>query len=104
VPIRQKFEYKWPEGATPMIIDQWVATLPIEQQIEFKEAKARQVASRQKVINEGKLTYNSKYHEYIWKDTESRKQDKEIDPVWHQYFIRFLKENNITFIDTDTEI
>lgn len=102
MPIKQQFTYEWPEGSTPMDIDEWVGTLPVAEQIEFKEAKSRQVAYRQKVINEGKMKMIA--GAYVWKDAEARTNNKPMDDIWLSYHTRFIKENNIKFKGVDIEI
>ena len=103
MPIKQQFIYEWPEGSKPMDIDEWVGTLSDDEQIEFLEARSRQVAYRQKVINEGKMKMVP-YQGYIWKDAEARTNNKPMDDVWLSYHTRFIKENNIKFKGVDIEI
>jgi hypothetical protein len=101
-------EFKYtvaPEGQW-IELDDWVATLPVEQQTEFHDAVRRQREYRSQAIAEGRLVVDDSHlgadrkpgdqPVYIWKDPEAAKQNKSEDAIWRGYFNRWLAENQIT--------
>jgi hypothetical protein len=101
MPIYQIFNYEFPEGVTPFIIDEWVRTLSLEEQTEFFQAKERQLEYRQAAMETGNLYTDSTLQGYIWKDEDALQKNKTDDAVWMEYFRRFIKENNIKFTTTE---
>ena len=70
-------------------------TLSTEEQEEFKLADQRQKSYRQKVVDAGAMEIVETG--YVWVDQEAAEKNKPTDPVWHNYFNRWLKETNQTF-------
>jgi hypothetical protein len=84
--------------------EDWLKTLPLEEQLEFADADKRQKQLRQDAIDEGRLVYSDTSREYIWKDKDTFHINKPADPGWMIYWDRWLKEENIIFIRTYTEV
>ena len=103
MPVIQKFVYEWPEGKTHIDLQEWVKTLPQNEQDEFFEAEKRQHKYRNDVLADGSmLSIDSEG--YIWKDADARKKEKPKDEIWVIYFERYISENNIVFKDITIEI
>ena len=105
MPVVQKFTYSWPPGVTPMTHYQWLNQLPADEQARYKEAEKRQHDFRQQVIDSGKMSVD--HDTYTWSDAEAAKQNKPNDPVWLEFWNRYLEETqtifNCEYIDTDNE-
>jgi hypothetical protein len=84
--------------------DAWIKTLTVEEQLEFYAADKRQKQLRQNVVDEGKLVFDDTLSQYIWKDKDTFHVNKPSDPVWQIYWDRWLKEENIIFTMTCTEV
>jgi hypothetical protein len=95
----QIFNYKSPNNKF-VSIESWVATLPSEQQIEYAEALARQLARRQEAIDNGYLVVVknkslSDHQMYQWTDqAEFEGKNHGCDLIWKQYHDRWLTETN----------
>jgi hypothetical protein len=80
----------------------WIETLSPDEQTEFFEAQARQLANRQRVINDGRMSVDC--DDYIWTDKSSfENQNHGADLIWQKYFERWLKETDTQMITTFTE-
>jgi hypothetical protein len=79
----------------PILVD-WVKTLTLEEQQEFIAAKTRQEQHRQEVIDAGKMIMIN--YSYVWKDQASAEQNKHADPIWVQYFYRWLDSHDMYII------
>lgn len=101
MPIEQKFIHEWPEGSTPIDIDDWVRTLPENQQKEFLAAKVRQIALREKGLRNGSLV-EIKDYTHVWKDEAAKEINIQSDKVWLKYFRKYINENGITFKEVNT--
>ena len=99
--IVKRFEYIWPQEATPIELDIWGTTLSQAEQDEFAQALARQEAIKQKCIDDGVLVADTDSQE--WKDQNSFMQNRLIDPVWQSYFERWINETGVQFSVTTTE-
>jgi hypothetical protein len=101
----QQFNYELADGTIIDTIEvyeyrkNWISSLSVEEQEEYRLASIRQESHRQQIIDEGKMSIGEK-KEYIWPDYKTMKTGKPEDPIWRLYFDRFLSENNIKFIDT----
>ena len=101
--VVHEFKYTVAPDGVWITLNDWIATLPEDQQTEFHSAEARQIAIRSQVIEQGTLalarsaTNTRGTIDYVWKDEAAAQQNKPRDPIWYQYFDRYLKENNITF-------
>lgn len=95
----QIFNYKSPNNKF-VTRESWVATLPSEQQIEYAEAQARQLARRQEAIDNGYLVVvksesPSGHASYQWTDQAVfEEKNHGCDPIWKQYYDRWLTETN----------
>jgi hypothetical protein len=102
--IRQEFVFTPPEGTEFIDINTWARDLPSDQLQEWLAAVDRQLAIRQKVIDQAALkvdTSNPNLHSYIWqedaiKDNPSYEY-KPHDEVWLKYWDRYLQETGIKF-------
>jgi hypothetical protein len=100
----QKFIWNYPSG-TPSTLDDWVLnTLPEEDQIRFNLARKAMDEGIQRAIDEGRLVAINE-EGYIWKDDEALEINKYEDPIWKEYYDRWLSETGITctweIIDTE---
>jgi hypothetical protein len=110
--VKQEFIYTTENGDPPIPIDDWIATLPDEEQQEYRRAAERQQAFRRTIIEDNKLKVtreqNSNYDSYIW--DENHVQDKEVheykkyDEVWLEYWKRYLRETGTTFEIKKTKV
>jgi hypothetical protein len=99
--LLQKFDVKSPEDKI-ISMDDWIATLPNDQQEEFYQARKRQLARRQKAIDNGHLIVVE--DGYAWTDQETfKKKSHGVDRIWYSYFHRWLIETNQEFTETITE-
>lgn len=107
--IYQQFHYILSDGT--IITDQtvvnkmnknWVATLTPEEQEEHRQAVIRQEKLRQEKIDIGNLEVDN--NGYIWKDAEALRINKPSDPVWDQYFARYLSDMKIECKIVNTNI
>jgi len=95
--ILQKFEYTWPEGVTPILFQNWAATLPQAEQDEFALASDRQTEIRQQWVDDG-LIEKVPGTGYIWKDQATFDVNKPVvDPTWQKYWNRWIEETGVTF-------
>jgi len=98
----QKFNYKSPEGKF-INLEDWLVTLPINEQEEFRRAKERQLVRRQRAIDNGHLILDKEGY-YVWIDEKTfSKKNHGTDRVWLSYHFRWLKETNQEFIQTTEE-
>jgi hypothetical protein len=101
----QQFNYELADGTLIDTIGvfeyekKWLSSLSIEEQEEYKSANIRQKSYRQQIIDEGKMSIGEQ-KEYIWPDYKTMKKGKPEDPIWRQYFDRFLAENNMKLVTT----
>ena len=117
MPIRTEFRYSSKnENEVPLTLHVWLKTLSQDEQQEFTEAEARQLAFRQAAIDRGDMIieqsdssngpaeWNSTLSHYVWRDAETEKRGKEHDPVWLIYWNRYLEECNIKFESVKKEV
>jgi len=81
--------------------EQWLGSLPQDQQAEYRAAVARQHQHRQEAIDRGDLI-KLEDQSYVWRDEETMTRGKPQDPVWAAYHDRWAEENAIvgqTFIE-----
>ena len=90
--IRWKFEWFTTDGSPFISIDEWVATLSIEDQNRYRDANIRQKTYRQEKVNEGNLVVAD--DDYIWKDETAENINKENDPIWLEYWDRWQVETS----------
>ena len=106
MPIEQTFSYITPPGVKYVSLDDWVKTLPGEDQRMYAQARERQDQNRQKAIDDGRLIILEKGRDgaYVWRDAEAMEQGKETDPIWLSYSIRWEEETGIKFNDEKKEL
>jgi len=92
--IVQKFIWEYPDGIQSTL-DDWVLTLSEYEQKRFEEARKNTDIGRQQAIDEGRLILTDD-GQYTWKDQEAFAQHKYQDPIWEEYFNRWLTETGIT--------
>lgn len=111
--IKHNFTYVAPEGKPLISIHQWILTLPIEQQQEFAIANANQLQFREESIARGDLIVDSSAANdadvnaspvYVWKDAETAERGKTTDPVWIEYWNKYLEATGIKFEVVDSEV
>ena len=98
-------------------LDQWVSTLPADEQIKFQKAERRQRAHRQQMIDANKLTVIEKSEnsndktildDYVWDEShcenKSMSEYKKYDNVWLFYWNRYLEETKTTFEIVETKV
>lgn len=90
--LLNKFIWIYPDGK-PSKIEDWVITLPIEEQTEFFAAQKRNIEFRDQAIKEGRMKITEEGYEWI--NEEEFKKNKPHDPIWEQYFQRWLQETGI---------
>lgn len=99
--IRQKFNYEWPEGVTPVSFEDWFKTLTKEEQDEYTAAWENGAQLRQTAIDDGRLTIEN--GDYVWVDTAAFDTGIENNPVWEAYWRRWQAETGVVFSLTITE-
>ena len=99
--VLQKFDWSWPQGATPVSFDDWIENLPNDQKQECLSGVKSQHEIRQQAIDRGDMILTTQG--YIWKDAETAQRGKGIDPVWEKYWLRWQKETQATFTMTYEE-
>lgn len=111
--VEHQFRYRVPEGQRFVTFEEWTQNLPADQNLEFNQARQRQEAHRQAAIDRGDLIRDwskvdisdpTSQPTYIWKDAETEHKNKPADPVWLQYWDRYLTETNTTFEIVKVEI
>ena len=100
--IAQKFIYTWPEGKSPIWIEQWIRTLSQIEQDEFRLADKRQKEFRKIVVDQGNLQVVNNI--YVWKDKDALDTNKPTDPVWQVYWNRWMTETGAKFTIEQSEI
>jgi hypothetical protein len=96
MPTVQRFVYEWPEGANPILFLDWIKLLSESEQEEFHKAKDRQEEFRQQAVDQGRLQEITGNH-YTWKNKQEAEIDKATDPVWEQFWKRYLHETQTQF-------
>lgn len=94
--VIQKFEYTWPEGTTPIWIDEWIKTLPQEQQDEYAAGQANGEILKQQAIDAGLMTVADD-GSYVWRDQEAFNINKQNDLVWQRYWQQWQDETGVKF-------
>lgn len=105
--VKHEFKYTVPAGQKFLDLHEWVATLSVHEQEEFRLAQQRQYKIRQEFVDAGALTVDTikqKNTPYIWKDSEAANKNKPKDPIWAVYWDRYLSETNTIFEIIETEI
>lgn len=92
--ILLEFEYVY--HGNRITLENWVKTLSQEEQDRFFKARENNYAARQVAIDQGRMTI-TKDNNYVWANEQEYHKNKEHDPVFVDYFNRYLKENNIEF-------
>jgi hypothetical protein len=93
--IVHKFIYTWPEGTTPVEMNDWLKTLPQSEQDEYWEGRRNGDRLRQIAIDEGRMIMRDGAYE--WRDAESFALNKENDPTWEMYWMRWQAETGVIF-------
>lgn len=88
--VKQKFQWSWPHGVTPVHFEQWIETLPEVEKQECLAGISNQLKFRQEAIDRGDMILGDS--EYIWKDEETASKGKGIDEVWERYWRRWQAE------------
>ena len=96
MPLIQKFTYTWPEGSTPIEMDNWLKTLPQSEQDEYREGRSNGDRLRQIAIDEGRMIIKDD-GAYEWKNAEAFAINKENDPIWEKYWRRWQIETGVIF-------
>ena len=102
MPLVQQFIHTWPDGSTPISIEDWLLTLPQSEQDEYQESRRNQDRLRQVAIDEGRMImtdFNNAtgWGTYVWKDAEAFDVGKQHDPIWLRYWQRWEKETGVIF-------
>jgi len=102
MPTVHEHHYTVADGKKWITLHNWIRTLPVDQQDEFYSAEKRQFEYREQKIQEGQLTVDlsvpadRRGSNYIWKDSAAAEKNKPYDPIWLEFFDRYLSENGIT--------
>ena len=104
--VVHEFKYTVASDGAWIELDDWISTLPMEQQTEFQDAVGRQREYRAQAIAEGRLVVDDSHlgpgrqpgdqPVYVWRDAEAAQQNKPEDIIWRGYFDRWLADNKIT--------
>ena len=90
----QKFVWIYPNNVMTTI-EEWVnEKLTPEEQTEFYEAQKRNIQLREEAIAQGRMIETDEG--YLWKNDEEYDKGKENEPVWQNYWYRWIKETGIT--------
>lgn len=95
MPLIQKFEYIWPEGTTPIELDDWLKTLPQSEQDAYWEGRRNGDRLRQIAIDAGRMIIKDGM--YVWKDIDAFNIGKENDMTWQTYWQRWQDETGVIF-------
>ena len=100
--VEHIFLHTTSDGRPFIVLDEWVQTLPANEQTEFYAAEKRQHKYRQDKIDDGSLIIkvniaDGKHipNSYVWRDEESEAIGKLNDPIWEAYNDRYIFENKI---------
>jgi hypothetical protein len=111
--VAHQFNYSVPEGQTFIRFEDWVLTLSATEQAEFQASKQRQEAYRQEAIDRGDMirdfsgvdpTDPTSQPVYVWRDEETARKGKPFDPIWKNFWNRYLEETGIEFDIIETEL
>jgi len=111
--VAHRFNYSVPEGQKFIRFEDWVSTLSADEQAEFRAAKQRQEDYRQASIDSGDMIRDfssvdpndpTSQPVYVWRDEETARKGKPFDPIWKDYWNRYLAETGIEFDIIETEI
>ena len=94
MPIREKFIMETTPGIEPIVFSDWLDRLPLEEQKQYNEARARMDAYRQEAIDAGRMiqVHGVSPGEYIWRDEDAKKQGKRQDDECLRFYDRFNAE------------
>jgi hypothetical protein len=113
--IKQEFKFTPSDGKEFVTLYQWVDTLSATEQEEFKKAEQRQLAIRQQVISDKKLTIvknsftdGAIHDNYVWDESavenKTLENYKDYDETWVEFWGRYLEETNTKFEIIETNI
>jgi len=102
MPVLQTWVHEYPPGVVPIPFDDWLNTLPPEEQQRYHIARARADAKRQKAIDEGRMIITN--DGYVWKDESSLLMGKEQDDECMSFYDRFNAETGRTQIGIYKEV
>jgi hypothetical protein len=94
--VVQRLVFEWPEGVKPILFLDWIKLLPESEQEEFYQSKIRQENFRQQAVDQGRLQEITGNH-YTWKNKQEAEINKETDPIWAQFWNRYLQETQTQF-------
>jgi hypothetical protein len=102
MPVEHIFLHTTSDGRPVIVLDEWVKTLPANEQTEFYAAEKRQHKYRQDKIDDGSLIIKVNIADgihlassYVWRDEEAEAIGKPGDPIWEAYNDRYIFENKI---------
>ena len=95
MPVRQSITWETIDGRPFTSIEEWLETLPKEEQDEYWAARERQDQYRQEAIDSGLMIRDPETGDYVWRDDDALETNKGSDLVWHQYWMRWLDECGI---------
>jgi LPS sulfotransferase NodH len=110
MPIKQVFTYTMPDGTPGPTVEQWAEGLSAEDKQKFEDSKARQLASRQSLVEAGHLevvgqSMPNKQPDYVFADRAAiDKKIEETDPEWLVFWNRYLEETGVQFTIKEEEI
>ena len=93
--VIQKFIYTWPEGTVEISFQDWIDALPLSEQQEYWEGRRNGDRLRQIAIDEGRMIIRD--NAYEWRGTEEFAVNKENDPTWERYWLRWQVETGVVF-------
>ena len=100
-----KVSYEVPAGQKFVSLFVWARSLPIEEQKIYAEARARNEALRTEQIELGFIHDHDQIRKkVIWEDMAETSEIKNTDPIWLEYYQRWLRETNTTEVFTKIEV
>jgi hypothetical protein len=95
--VTVKYKYTAAEGTDVINFDDWVKTLPENEQAEFSDAHRSHAWAVARRTSSGALKVEfTPEMTYVWDSAESADAGLGDNPVWEKYHNRYLEENNIT--------
>ena len=105
MPFEIKVSYQVPPEQDFVSLVSWIKTLPLEEQKIFAEARARNDYLRIEQVELGYIREHDQIRKkVIWEDEAQKSEIKNTDPIWLEYYQRWLTETNTVEVITKIEV
>ena len=98
MPLKQIFKYTYPDNKE-ITIDDWIKTKTPEEQDSFYKSRENNYRIRQVAVDSGRMQLNKNDDGvfYVWANEDEFNKGKDHDPIFVEFFNRYLEETNVKF-------